>query len=69
LCGLALTLTAASKDLHSGRHGGGVANPLHAMAQLIASLHDPNGRVAVDGFYDEGPRSVPGGTRRDAAAL
>jgi len=52
LCGLELRLTGASKDLHSGRHGGGVANPLHAMAQLIASLHDANGRVAVDGFYD-----------------
>lgn len=53
LCGLELTLTAASKDLHSGRHGGGVANPLHAMAALIASLHESNGRVAVAGFYDE----------------
>ena len=37
--GLELTLTAAAKDLHSGRHGGGVANPLHAMARLVASLH------------------------------
>jgi acetylornithine deacetylase/succinyl-diaminopimelate desuccinylase-like protein len=53
LCGLELTLTAASKDLHSGRHGGGVANPLHAMARLIASLHEPDGRVSVAGFYDE----------------
>ena len=52
LCGLELTLTAAAKDLHSGRHGGGVANPLHAMARLIASLHDAGGRVAVEGFYD-----------------
>jgi len=52
LCGLELTLTAASKDLHSGRHGGGVANPLHAMATLIASLHEPDGRVAAAGFYD-----------------
>ncbi len=52
LAGLELTLTAASKDLHSGRHGGGVANPLHAMARLIASLHDDNGRVTVAGFYD-----------------
>ena len=52
LAGLELTLTAASKDLHSGRHGGGVANPLHAMARLIATLHEPNGRVAVAGFYD-----------------
>src|SRR5207302_919828 len=52
LCGLELTLTAAAKDLHSGRHGGGVANPLHAMAELIASLHESSGRVAVAGFYD-----------------
>ncbi len=52
LAGLELTLTAAKKDLHSGRHGGSVANPLHAMAQLIASLHDTDGRVAVQGFYD-----------------
>lgn len=52
LTGLELTLTAAAKDLHSGRHGGSVANPLHAMAQLIASLHEANGRVAVRGFYD-----------------
>ena len=52
LCGLEFTLTAATKDLHSGRHGGGVANPLHAMASLIASLHHADGRVAVSGFYD-----------------
>ncbi len=52
LAGLEFTLTAAAKDLHSGRHGGGVANPLHAMARLVASLHDDEGRIAVDGFYD-----------------
>jgi acetylornithine deacetylase/succinyl-diaminopimelate desuccinylase-like protein len=52
LAGLELTLTGASKDLHSGRHGGGVANPLQAMARLIATLHQPDGRVAVAGFYD-----------------
>ena len=52
LVGLELTLTAAKKDLHSGRHGGGVANPLNAMARLIASLHGDDGRVAVEGFYD-----------------
>ena len=50
---LEFTLTAAAKDLHSGRHGGAVANPLHAMARLVASLHDDNGRVAVPGFYDK----------------
>ena len=68
LCGLELTLTAASKDLHSGRHGGGVANPLHAMAQLIASLHEPDGRVAVAGFYDE-VRELSQAERAAIAAL
>ena len=53
LAGLEITLTGAAKDLHSGRHGGSVANPLHAMARLIASLHQPDGRVAVAGFYDQ----------------
>jgi acetylornithine deacetylase/succinyl-diaminopimelate desuccinylase-like protein len=68
LCGLELTLTTASKDLHSGRHGGGVANPLHAMAALVASLHESNGRVAVAGFYDE-VRELSPGERAALAAL
>lgn len=68
LCGLELTLTAAAKDLHSGRHGGGVANPLHALAQLVASLHAPDGRVAVAGFYDE-VREISPDERAAIAAL
>jgi acetylornithine deacetylase/succinyl-diaminopimelate desuccinylase-like protein len=68
LCGLELTLTAASKDLHSGRHGGGVANPLHAMAALIASLHEDDGRVAVAEFYD-GVRELSSEDRAAIAAL
>ncbi len=42
----------ASTDLHSGRYGGTVANPLHALSQVLASLHEPGGRVAVPDFYD-----------------
>jgi acetylornithine deacetylase/succinyl-diaminopimelate desuccinylase-like protein len=68
LAGLELTLTAAAKDLHSGRHGGAVANPLHAMARLIASLHDPEGRVAVAGFYDR-VRELTSAERAEIAAL
>jgi acetylornithine deacetylase/succinyl-diaminopimelate desuccinylase-like protein len=48
---LEFTVTSAAKDLHSGRHGGGVPNSLHAMAHLIASLHDEDNLVAVEGFY------------------
>jgi acetylornithine deacetylase/succinyl-diaminopimelate desuccinylase-like protein len=53
LCSLDFAVRGAAKDLHSGRHGGGVANPLHAIASMIASLHRDDGRVAVDGFYDD----------------
>jgi acetylornithine deacetylase/succinyl-diaminopimelate desuccinylase-like protein len=68
LAGLELTLTAASKDLHSGRHGGAVANPLHAIARLIATLHDDDGRVAVAGFYDD-VRDLTPAERAEIAAL
>jgi len=40
------------QDLHSGSFGGGVANPVNALARMIAGLHDDDGRVAVPGFYD-----------------
>jgi acetylornithine deacetylase/succinyl-diaminopimelate desuccinylase-like protein len=40
-------------DLHSGTYGGTVANPLHALVQILNSMHDPNGRITVDGFYDD----------------
>ena len=41
-----------SSDLHSGIYGGAVMNPLTALARLLATLHDAEGRVAVPGFYD-----------------
>ena len=68
LAGLELTLTGPSKDLHSGRHGGSVANPLHALARLVASLHDADGRVAVEGFYDA-VRELSAGERAEIAGL
>jgi acetylornithine deacetylase/succinyl-diaminopimelate desuccinylase-like protein len=49
---LDIEVTGARSDLHSGRYGGTVANPLHALAEILAGLHDRDGRVAVDGFYD-----------------
>ncbi len=53
LAALEFGVRGAAKDLHSGRHGGSVANALHAIAALIAGLHDADGRVAVEGFYDD----------------
>jgi acetylornithine deacetylase/succinyl-diaminopimelate desuccinylase-like protein len=45
-------LTGPNSDLHSGLHGGVLMNPLQALAELCASLHTPDGRVAIPGFYD-----------------
>jgi acetylornithine deacetylase/succinyl-diaminopimelate desuccinylase-like protein len=42
-----------SGDLHSGIYGGAVANPATAVARIVASLHDLDGRVAIAGFYDD----------------
>jgi acetylornithine deacetylase/succinyl-diaminopimelate desuccinylase-like protein len=39
-------------DLHSGIYGGAVANSITVLAQLLATLHDHEGRVAIAGFYD-----------------
>ncbi len=50
---LEVEVTGANRDLHSGIFGGAVANPINILAQMIASLHDEKGRVAVKGFYDE----------------
>jgi acetylornithine deacetylase/succinyl-diaminopimelate desuccinylase-like protein len=40
-------------DLHSGSFGGGIMNPVNALAKMIAALHDDGGRVTVPGFYDD----------------
>jgi acetylornithine deacetylase/succinyl-diaminopimelate desuccinylase-like protein len=53
VAGLELKVTGPKIDLHSGIYGGAVANPLAAMARLLASLHDRDGHVAIPGFYDE----------------
>lgn len=45
-------LEAASHDLHSGEFGGIAPNPAQGMAELLASLHNPDGSIAVRGFCD-----------------
>jgi acetylornithine deacetylase/succinyl-diaminopimelate desuccinylase-like protein len=39
-------------DLHSGAFGGAVHNPLQALCEMIAKLHDSRGRIAIPGFYN-----------------
>jgi acetylornithine deacetylase/succinyl-diaminopimelate desuccinylase-like protein len=49
---LEVKVTGPKMDLHSGVFGGAVANPITALAQLLATLHDREGRVAIAEFYD-----------------
>ena len=48
-----VTLHGPRQDLHSGVFGGAIANPVNALARLVARLHDDEGRVTIPGFYDE----------------
>lgn len=45
-------LSGPSRDLHSGEYGGVAPNPAQAIAELVASLHAPDGSIAVAGFRD-----------------
>jgi acetylornithine deacetylase/succinyl-diaminopimelate desuccinylase-like protein len=49
---LEVTVTGPARDLHSGVYGGGVANPINVLCEMIASLHDDQGRITIPGFYD-----------------
>jgi len=65
---LDVRVEGANTDLHSGRYGGTVANPLHVLSAILASLHDRDGTVAVAGFYD-GIAPLTAARRRQLAAI
>ena len=50
-----VTITAANRDLHSGMYGGVAANPIHILTKILSGLHDENGRVTLDDFYNDVP--------------
>jgi acetylornithine deacetylase/succinyl-diaminopimelate desuccinylase-like protein len=48
-----LEVTGPPHDLHSGNFGGAILNPVQALCEMIARLHDVHGRVSIPGFYDD----------------
>jgi acetylornithine deacetylase/succinyl-diaminopimelate desuccinylase-like protein len=64
LVGEEIEITCASHDLHSGIYGNAARNPIQVLADIIATLRNPDGSVAVEGFYDDVAELPP-----DIAAL
>lgn len=65
---LEVTVEGPFRDLHSGSFGGGVMNPVNALAKMIAKLHDDDGRITVPGFYDS-VRPLTDAERKEIASL
>ena len=65
IAALEMHVGAPVSDLHSGHWGGSVHNPIQALCEILAQLHDANGMVTVPGFYDD----VDAVTPQDRALL
>ncbi len=65
---LQIDVRGANGDLHSGMYGGAVMNPAMALARILATMHDAEGRIAIPGFYDD-VRPFPDAVREGMRAL
>ncbi|MDZ4858491.1 MAG: dipeptidase [Candidatus Hydrogenedentes bacterium] len=63
-----LEIRGPAKDLHSGLFGGSILNPAQALCELIAGMHDTDGRVTLPGFYDK-VRALDADERAEIARL
>ncbi len=63
-----LRVYGPGQDLHSGVFGGVVHNPAQALCELIAGMHDTDGRITLPGFYDS-VRELPAEERQELARL
>ena len=63
-----LLVSSPTKDLHSGLFGGIVHNPAQALAELIAGMHDKDGKINLPGFYEK-VRKISKKEHKDFARL
>jgi len=47
-----INIQGPQHDLHSGEFGGAVKNPAQALCELIAKMHDIDGRITLPDFYN-----------------
>ncbi len=74
-----LKVSGPSMDLHSGLFGGAVANPITTLCEMVATTHDANNHISIEGFYDgvaeladwerQSWSRVPGMSNRELAEL
>ncbi len=50
---LQFTVRTGTSDVHSGMFGGVTPNALQVMAAILTTLKDGDGKVLVDGYYDD----------------
>ncbi len=53
LAALQVDIEGPGSDIHSGVYGGAIANPIHALVRLLDTMRDPDGKIMVEGFYDD----------------
>jgi acetylornithine deacetylase/succinyl-diaminopimelate desuccinylase-like protein len=53
ICYMEVEVVGPNKDLHSGVYGGGVANPINILSNIISDLIDDDGKITIEGFYDD----------------
>lgn len=53
LCALQIDVEGPDHDLHSGTYGGSVPNPIHALVLILDSMRSPEGKILVDGFFED----------------
>ncbi len=68
LCVLQADVKGASTDLHSGSYGGTVQNPIHALVSSLAAMRGTDGKILVEGFYDD-VQPLSQADREDIAAV
>jgi len=53
LAAIQIDVLGPSTDVHSGGHGGVINNPIQALSHILSSMKDQEGRITVEGFYDD----------------